>query len=61
MQNFDIQDGILKKYKGDAENVVIPDNVTSIGAFAFIRNKTLSSVTIPNSVTSMEVGCFFNV
>lgn len=39
-------------------DLVIPNNVTSIG-FAFSNCKGLTSVTIPNSVTYIERGAFF--
>ena len=35
------------------KNTVIPENVTSIGAFAFHGLSSLTSITIPNSVTSI--------
>ena len=33
--DFFIEDGILKKYKGSDENVIIPDGVVKIGFQAF--------------------------
>ena len=41
------------------KNTVIPNSVTSIGAFAFYECSGLTSVMIPNSVTSIERYAFF--
>lgn len=67
-QDFIIEKGILKKYTGEESNVIIPEGVTSIGAYAFsiIRqkyyvaseNSVLINITIPNTVTSIGAGAF---
>ena len=50
-----------------AGNVVIPQavtyngitySVTSLGDYCFYRCSSLTSITIPNSVTSLEKSCF---
>lgn len=50
---------VLAKYNGQDKDVVIPDGVTSIGNWAFNKNKSLHNVTIPNSVTSIGDGAFY--
>ena len=50
---FEIDKGVLTKYRGDEEKVVLPDSVESIGSFAFYRS-TLTSVEIPEGVTSID-------
>ncbi|MBO5934248.1 MAG: leucine-rich repeat protein [Clostridia bacterium] len=53
INDFVIEDGVLKKYTGAGGDVIIPDSVTRIGDFAFWRCKSLTTVTIPDSVTSI--------
>ena len=59
--DFVIVDGILKRYNGTGEDVVIPDNVKEIGNATFYNCTSLTNITIPDSVTSIGgwafVGC----
>ena len=50
---FEIEGGILRRYRGDEAHVVIPEGVTEIGKLAFWGCKSLASVTIPESVTQI--------
>ena len=56
--DFEIQNGILIKYRGKGGNVTIPDGVTSIGNSAFSRCESLVSVAIPDGVTSIGGSAF---
>lgn len=51
-----LSDGIDVK----AQEVIIPDGVTSIGAYAFYECTEMTSVKIPNSVESIERDAFYN-
>ena len=55
---FEIDQGVLKKYKGKESVVIIPNSVTSIGYHAFYNCKGPTSVTIPNSVTTIRSSAF---
>ncbi len=55
---FVIINGVL--ISGDAsENVVIPDNATSIGCGAFSWNPVIKSITIPESVTIINENAIY--
>ncbi|MDE6833124.1 MAG: leucine-rich repeat domain-containing protein, partial [Ruminococcus sp.] len=54
---------VLAKYSGDATEVVIPDTVsgvpvTTIGYSAFFKCTSLTSVDIPDSVTTIKWNVF---
>ena len=60
--DFDASTGTIKKYKGTATDVVIPEKingktVTTIGKGAFGRKK-LTSVVIPEGVEKIDQGAF---
>jgi len=58
-QDFEINETVLVKYRGNAENVTIPDGITAIGDGAFSYCGSLRSITIPKSVISIGDNAFY--
>ncbi|MBQ8495983.1 MAG: leucine-rich repeat protein [Clostridia bacterium] len=58
MEDFEIEKGILKKYHGNAEEVVIPSDVHTIGRYAFQNNTSMKKLTITENVRKIEEGAF---
>ena len=50
--------GILFKYNGSEENIIIPEGVTEIKPMAFFYCKELKSITIPATVTKIGQNAF---
>ena len=59
MSNFVIEDGVLVKYNGNEEKVIIPDGVISIGEKVFNENRTIVEVAIPSSVEEILYRAFY--
>jgi uncharacterized repeat protein (TIGR02543 family) len=63
-----IKDGTVTGYSGTSDTVIIPSvyegkKVTTIGEFAFYKSSELTaitSVTLPDSVTTVEKGAFYD-
>ncbi len=53
-----IKDGVLLGYYGLGGDIIIPNTVTQIGNEAFLDNDTVTSVTIPGSVSSIGYNAF---
>lgn len=57
-EDFIIEDGVLKGYKGSGGTVVIPEGVTVIGENVFERLDMLTRVVIPEGVTEIKYNAF---
>ena len=59
INDFVIENGVLKKYQGQGGDVVIPEGVTTIDDWAFAWCQSLKNVVMPESVTSIGDRAFF--
>ena len=56
---FEIDHGVLKQYSGLGGDVTIPEGVTSIAKYAFLRNgSAVESITISEGVTRIDESAF---
>jgi hypothetical protein len=60
MSDFIIKDGILKKYTGKDEIVVIPDDVCVIDDNAFMFCDDIKKVTVSKNVTKIGYRAFLS-
>ena len=58
VEEMNIVNGTLKKYKGNQKKVVIPDTVKTIGKRAFMNRSKLEEVIISNSVKTIDDEAF---
>lgn len=57
-EDFVIENGVLKEYKGTGGKVIIPNGVAEIDEYAFPANMDIKQITVPNSVEKCGTGCF---
>ena len=58
LRDFTIEDNVLKEYRGNDHDVIIPDGVEVIGPDTFAHCKSMISVSIPYSVKEIADGAF---
>ena len=57
-KDFVIEEGVLKEYKGNAEQLLLVDGIHTVGERAFRFNSTLKSVVIPEGVHTIAKDAF---
>ena len=55
LSSFVIRDGKLLDYTGDETEIVIPDNVRTVGKYAFEKRSALEMMDSPNTITSIVI------
>ena len=55
--DFVIESGVLKKYNGNENEVIIPDNVIEISEGCF-ENSTITKVVFPDTLEKIGIGAF---
>ena len=58
-EDFVTQNGVLLKYIGTDSDVTIPNGIKYIGFGAFANCKSLTSISIPESVTMIGFYAFY--
>lgn len=56
---FVIEDGILWDYRGSAVSIKIPENVNTIGKFAFNGHATLKKIEVGRNVVKLQESAFY--
>ena len=54
MSDFSIVDGVLNKYQGNETEIVLPDNVITVGGFAFSECKAVEKIVIPEGTIAIN-------
>lgn len=57
--DFIINNGVLEKYNGNTEIIVIPDSVVKISSNVFAINSQVKEISMSNSVRSIDSGAFY--
>ncbi len=58
MCDFQIDDGVLKKYLGSGGDVIIPDGITRIGKNAFSGCTKVTNIIVPDGVTAIDMSYY---
>ena len=58
MADFKIKDGVLIKYYGHSQEVVVPEGIIAVGDSAFKDNKSIVTVELPSSLCRIDKFAF---
>ena len=56
---FIIMEGVLRRYKGKASTVIVPEGVTAIGVRAFYQKSKIKRIILPSSIKEIQSYAFF--
>ncbi len=59
MAHFDIVEGVLNKYEGIEQDIIVPEGVHTIAAFAFYQCDTLIHIQLPQSLITIHSYAFY--
>ena len=60
MDDFEIKDGVLIKYHGRSQEVVVPQGTVAIGGCAFKDNNSINLIEFPQSLINIGEEAFSN-
>ena len=60
MADFEIKDGVLIKYHGHSQEVVVPEGIIAIGDSTFKDNNSIISIELPQSLINIGEEAFSN-
>ncbi|MDO4466968.1 MAG: leucine-rich repeat protein [Bacillota bacterium] len=58
--SFTIENRTLKKYEGNEENVIVPEDVKVIADYAFSHAKQMKHIVLPNTLEEIGDGAFYD-
>lgn len=59
MVDFDLSEGVLRKYMGKEKQVIIPNGVEEIADFAFYNCDTMETIQLPETLTTIGSFAFY--
>ena len=60
MSNFEVLNGVLRRYTGNEKEVIVPNNVLEIGVSAFCESTSLEKITFPRGLKKIGGAAFYN-
>ena len=58
-KEYVVKNGVLTKYTGVEQEIIVPDGITTIGKSVFASNQSIRRVVLPESVTKIYANAFY--